>query len=177
MTFTLHFINLIFVTFGITDFKRKLFVQKIMGSLINAERQQSDQHFIKFTPIINFVNPNYLKRWMTLRKTALDLGEKYTQRVFMFTSSFIIIYGTLAVIFTLTFFKILKYEIPLPVIILGYYDIIVILGFILQMIRVGAEVNNQFRIHKEILMKTKRNFINVRINYEALAKKKTFNSD
>jgi hypothetical protein len=176
LTLTIHYFNLIFVIFGLTDFKRKRFIQKIMGAFINAERNMNDSPFIKFTPVINLINPNYLKRWIILRKTALDLGEKYTRRVFMYTSCFIIIYGFLAAVFILTFFKLLQFDIVMSVAILGAYDILTILGFIIQMIRVGAEVNIEFIKHKEILMGIKRHLINIHINYEALSNKKVFNS-
>jgi hypothetical protein len=176
LTLTIHYFNLLFVIFGLTDFKRKRFIQKIMGAFINAERNMNDPPFIKFTPVINLINPNYLKRWIILRKTALDLGEKYTRRVFMYTSIFIIAYGILATVFVLTFFKLLKFDIVMSVAILGAYDILTILGFIIQMIRVGAEVNIEFRKHKEILMGIKRHLINIHINYEALSNKSVFNS-
>jgi hypothetical protein len=175
ITFDIHFVNLGFVIFGLTDFRRKLFMQKNIGLLINAERHMNDPAYMKLIPVINFVNPVYLRRWIMLRRTILDLGLKYTLRVFIYMSVFIVVYGLQSIICVLSIFNLINFELPLGGMILVIYDITVIMVFFIRMIKIGAEVNAQFKDHKEILMNIKHNLINIRINYEHLLKIKVYN--
>lgn len=112
-----------------------------------------------------------------MRKASLDLGRKYTYRIFMYTSIFLALYGFLAVFFTLTFFDLLSYKIPFSVMVLGYFDIVVILGIILQMLKTGAEVNSYFAKHKGILLTLKRHFLEIKTRYQALCLKTRYDSE
>lgn len=114
---------------------------------------------------------------MFLRKASLDLGRKYTYRIFMYSSIFLALYGFLAVFLTLTFFDLLNYEIPFSVKVLGYFDIVVILGVILQMLKTGAEVNSYFAKHKGILLTLKRHFLEIKTRYQSLCQKSRFGSE
>lgn len=174
---TMHMVNLVFVTFGLIDFKRKLFFQKIMGALINAERKMNDPSYIRLTPIINVLDPDNLRRWMTMRRACIDLGLKFTLRVFLYSSIFIVVYGLFAAFLAMAFFELVPYKVPIAVTILGMFDILVILGTILQMIKIGAEVNLQFIRHKEVLITIKRQLIEIKSRYEALEPKTQFISN
>ena len=115
-----------FIAFGIVDFRRKLYFQKIMNQLIDTDRSLTQSDFMRNVPLINILEPNNLRAWMDLRRVTLDLGKKYTKRVFMYSSMFILLYGSLALFFSFTFFGIVDFKISLYVILLGYYDVIAI---------------------------------------------------
>ena len=56
----------------------------------------------------------------------LDLGKKYTERVFLFSSCFILFYGILGVFLGLNFFKILDYDIQPITWAFSLFDIVVV---------------------------------------------------
>lgn len=152
LTISLHHINLDFISFGIVDFKRKLYFQKVLDKIIYTERNLNQSDCMNNVPLIDILQPNNFKSWMDLRRATLDLGKKYTKRVFLYSSMFILFYGSLALFFTLTFFGILEFEISLPVILLGHYDIIAICGIMVYIVKKGADVNSYFPRHKETLL-------------------------
>mmetsp|Transcript_2264 Transcript_2264/g.2124 ORF Transcript_2264/g.2124 Transcript_2264/m.2124 type:complete len:140 (-) Transcript_2264:72-491(-) len=114
---------------------------------------------------------------MSLKKLSLDLGLKYTYRVFLYSSIFIGLYGFIALFFTLIFWDILTYKIPTPVFILGYYDVILICGIMIKMVKIGAEVNSYFPIHKQRMLAIKSSLLNFMSNYRILKDRTHFNSD
>ena len=126
LSISLHKVNMDFIAFGIVDFRRKLYFQKIMNQLIDTDRSLTQSDFMRNVPLINILEPNNLRAWMDLRRVTLDLGKKYTKRVFMYSSMFILLYGSLALFFSFTFFGIVDFKISLSVILLGYYDVIAI---------------------------------------------------
>ncbi|CAI2385360.1 unnamed protein product [Moneuplotes crassus] len=176
LSITMHMFNLLFISYGLVDFRRKFFYQKVLSWFINPDRSLYQSKIDKDIPVIDITDPNNLKRWMTLRKITLDLGLKYTYRAFLYSSIFIGMYGLIALFFTLVFFGFLKYEIPLPVFVLGYYDVFLICGIMIQMIKVGADVNCCFITHKKLFLKLKTNLIEVQLNYDDLCDIKNFNS-
>jgi len=173
----MHLANLIFVVIGVVDFKRKLFYQRIMGYLLTPERAINGPIYSYMVPTIDIFDAQNLRKWMIMRKASLDLGKKFTYRIFMYSSIFIAIYGLMAGVFTLTLFGFLKYEIPLQAIILAYFDIVVILGILLQMMKTGAAVNQHFSIHKGILLRLKGQFLQLITNYEHFKNMKAINCE
>ena len=174
---SLHLINVLFVLTGILDFGRKLFYQKILGALLDPQRHFNDPPYIKLIPSINITWYRNIRRWMFLRKVSLDLGKKFTLRVFLYSSVFLGMYGLMAVFFTLSFFNLLSYNVPIAVSVLGYFDVIFILGIIMKMLSIGAETNSYFVKHKGILLKLKRHFIEIDSGYDVLSEKTQFKSE
>jgi hypothetical protein len=174
---TMHMVNLIFVVIGVVDFRRKLFFQKWMSCLLSPERRMNSPAYAKLIPTIDIFDSDNLRRWMTLRKVSLDLGKKFTYRVFMYSSIFLVLYGTIAVFFTLTFFDLLPYNIPFQVMVLGYFDIFVILGVLMYMLNTGAHVNSYFAKHKTILLGIKRRMMDVGLRFDVLKNKRSYNCD
>jgi uncharacterized membrane protein len=119
LTINLHMLNYSFIMIGVTDFKRKLFFQKAMTALINPERSLTSTFCKKIIPCINLVDVHSIRRWIYLRKLSLDFGKRFTYRIFVFCSIYLTLYGILSVIFTLVFFDILPYEIPIDIMILN----------------------------------------------------------
>jgi len=113
---------------------------------------------------------------MYLKKASLDLGKKFTQRVFLYSSVFLICYGLMAAFFTLTFFGLIKNDTPIEVMILGYFDVVVVLGIIIKMLSVGAKVNSYFTINKGLFIKLKTNFIDLNTRYDEIIDREKFES-
>lgn len=174
---SLHYVNLRFVAAGLTDFRRKLFFQKVMSMLIDPEKRTSDKDVKNIVPCLNLLDSRTLRRWMYLKRSSLDFGKKFTHRIFLYCSIFLIGYGLLAIIFTLAFFNILNYDFPLETVVLGYFDVFVILGILMLMLNTGAEVNTYFLKHKTLLLALKRHYLLIKDNYEILKTKKKFESD
>lgn len=66
--FSLHKVNLDFITFGVIDFKRKLYYQKILNDLLDIERSGKNTDFSHFIPNIDILNPSNLQTWVDLRR-------------------------------------------------------------------------------------------------------------
>lgn len=164
VTLFLYGVNFLFVFAGIIDFKRKLFFMKVCQSMISPEKDE-DFMFATFFPTINVCCTKNLASWMTLRRSLLDLGKKYTYRIFLYCSVFLAFYLTFFIFLMLTLFGLLKYQIPLVVYITGTYDVVMILGVILIMIRTGAKVNSYYDIHIGTLMKLKRTLWDAKNNF------------
>ncbi|CAI2386762.1 unnamed protein product [Moneuplotes crassus] len=156
--------NLSFMFAGIIDFKRKLFFMKILNSLISFEK---DKKFVfsSYFPTLNVCSINNLSSWLVLRESCLDLGRKYTQRIFIYCSVFMFFYLTLFVFMVLCLLKFLEYELSLGFYIVGAFDIIVVLGIMLNILRMGAKVNKYFNIHKRSLLSLKKQVWKARNNY------------
>jgi hypothetical protein len=80
-------------------------------------------------------------------------------------------YLTFFVFLMLTFFDILHYELPLVVYVTGSFDVIIILGIILKMIRLGTQINDHFNVHKGVLLKIKRTLWEALNDYDGLMKR------
>ena len=177
LNLSLHLFNVLFILTGILDFGRKLFYQKILGALLDPQRHFNDPPYLKLIPSINIICNRNIRRWMFLRKISLDIGRKFTLRIFLYSSIFLGMYGLMAVFFTLSFFNLLHYNVPIAVSVLGYFDVIFILGIIMKMLSIGAETNSYFAKHKGILLKLKRHFIEIDSGYEVLSEKTQFKSE
>ena len=157
--------NLAFVYAGAGDFKRKLFYMKILQSLITPEKDE-DFMFSNFFPTLNACCTENLKSWIQLRALTLDIGKKYTYRIFIYSAGFIVAYVLFFVFIMLSMFSFVDYKLPLTVSILGTFDVIVILGMILQMFRLGAQINNHFNIHKGVFLRIKKTLWEAKNNFE-----------
>ena len=73
--------NIRFNYAGVTDFRRKLFLMKILQSMISVEKDK-DFTFSTYFPTLNICWMKNLNNWMQLRATCLDIGLKYTYRIF-----------------------------------------------------------------------------------------------
>jgi hypothetical protein len=160
-------VNLTFIYAGIIDFRRKLFFMKILHSMITPDK---DKYFAfsTFFPTLNICHTQNLNSWMILRTASLDLGKKYTQRIFMYCSVFMAFYLSFFVFLLLSFLGILNYKLPLIVYMTGMYDVMIILGIILVMIKLGAQVNEFSDIHKGIFINLKKQFWDAKNHYHSL---------
>ena len=162
--------NLRFTYVGVTDFRRKLFFMKILKSMITVDKDK-DFLFSTYFPTLNICWMKNLNSWMMLRSTCLDLGLKYTYRIFVYCSVFLGIYLVLFIFIALSFFGILSYNLPLTIYITGTYDIILIFAILFKMLKLGAEINEYFDIFKGILIRHKNYFWDIKtMSYDKKSK-------
>jgi len=153
--------NIKFISWGILDFRRKLFFMKILQSMISLDK---DKHFVfsHYFPTINIVCYKNLSSWAQLRCSSLDLGLKYTYRIFVYCSVFMAFYLAYFVFVSLSFFGFLDYDLPLTLYITGGYDITIVLVIILVMLKLGSDINEYFDTFKGILIKYKGIFLDIK---------------
>ncbi|CAI2386921.1 unnamed protein product [Moneuplotes crassus] len=147
--------NLIFVIAGLVDFKRKLFLMKVLKSLISIDK---DKNFIlsSYFPTINLCCHKNLKSWMILREACLDVGKKYTYRIFLYCSVFLAFNLAFLGFLLMRVFGVFSYSLPIAVSVTGTYDVLFILCVLFKMLRTGAQVNACFDSHKGELIKIKK---------------------
>lgn len=109
---------------------------------------------------------------MMLRKASLDLGRKYTQRIMVYCSVFMFFYLSLFAIIVLSLLQLLRYDFSVGFYIAGTFDVTVVLGIMLQILRIGAKVNNYFDEHKASLLKLKQNIWRAKNNYTLVMSQK-----
>jgi hypothetical protein len=71
----------------------------------------------------------------------------------------------------------LPFDVPVQTMILNCFDVIVVLGILMQMLHIGAEVNTYFLKQKLLLLRIKRYFLEIKTRYDVVMSKKSFNSD
>lgn len=91
-----------------------------------------------------------------MRESCLDLGKKYTYRVFIYSGVFLAFYLVFLGFLLMRLFRVLKQDLPIAVYVTGSYDVLFVLGCLFQMLRTGAQVNGYFDKHKGELIKIKK---------------------
>ncbi|CAI2387117.1 unnamed protein product [Moneuplotes crassus] len=157
--------NLLFIIAGIIDFKRKLFFMKILQSMISIQKSKDFQYSTYF-PTLNILNKENLKSWLKLRSASLDLGKKFTYRIFLYCSIYLSVYLTYLIFLLMIVFRIIKADLAIAAYLAGTFDIIVILTILFQMLRMGAQVNDYYDIHKGELITIKKLLFDARDNPE-----------
>ena len=165
IVFIIHTANLAFVYAGSGDFKRKLFQMKILQSLITPEKDE-DFIFSNFFPTLNAWCTVNLRSWVQLRALCLDLGKKYTYRIFIYSAGFVVAYVLFFVFIVLSMFSFVNYELPLTVYVTGMFDTVIVFGLILQMFRLGAQINNHYNTHKGVFLRIKKTLWEAKNNYD-----------
>ncbi len=106
----------------------------------------------------------------------MDFGKKYMLRIFFYSSVFLGMYFTFAVIMLLSFFKVINVNISPVWAFICIFDIIIVLGVLLSMFRNGAEINEQFIENRLQLIKIKQMLIYVRGNLPLIMSPAKFSS-
>lgn len=164
-------VNLTFMYAGIIDFRRKHFFMKILNNMIAPDK---DKEFIfsSYFPTLNILSIKNLNSWLLLRESALDLGKKYTQRIFVYCSVFMFFYLSLFLVIVLSLLGIFRYDFSYGFYITGIYDVLIVLGIMLQIIRTGAKVNKYFDKHKKNILWLKKQVWKAKNNYSLVISQK-----
>ena len=83
-----------------------------------------------------------------------------------------ICYLSLFVVLSLSLLGFLKYKFPTGMYLVGVYDILIILGIMMKMLKIGAKVNEYTDIHKGLLLNIKKNAWKAKNNYSLLMSQK-----
>ena len=76
------------------------------------------------------------------------------------------------IVLVLALMGILQINFPLGMYLTGIFDILVILGFLLKMLQIGAKVNEQIDIHKGVLLDLKKQVWKAKHNYSLIISQK-----
>lgn len=106
--------------------------------------------------------------WFQMRLCLMDLGRKYVNRIFIYSSTFLGCYLFYAVILILQYFDLVNLYISPISQVIALYDIIFTLSNIFGMLYYGAMVNEQFVEDQMLLMKQKSCLIYLKSNFETL---------
>ena len=96
-----------------------------------------------------------LQTWSLLREASLDIGKKYTCRIFIYCSVFLAFYLAYFAFVSMALLGFLHHELPLTMYITGTYDIFLVLGIFLFMLKYGSEINEYSEVFKGIFIKQK----------------------
>ena len=123
--FSIKVRNMAFILFGMVSIKRKYMQMRVLSAMLQPVA--SGPYFLGHElPSINMLDAQSIRAWLSLRASLLDLGCRFTNRVFLYTSAFIVLYGALGGILALNFFGVLNYKISAIVWTLGLFDIVVV---------------------------------------------------
>lgn len=143
LLFTITPINYIFIFSGFVDFYRKLAMIKACSVLINPFKINVSPIYRIF-PTINPCCKETIHSWITLRLCIMDYGKKFTNRIFVYCSTFFGAYLFFVIMLILNFFEIFSLGLSVLAQALILYDVILVLTIVLIMLYCGAVVNQQF---------------------------------
>jgi len=104
----------------------------------------------------------------------MDLGRKYMNRIFVYTSTFLGMYLFYTSITLLSFFGFISFRFTPIISGLALFDVAISLNVILVMLNLGAEVNHQYLSHISLLLKIKKQFLFIKQNLEMIREDKKF---
>jgi len=146
--------NIFTISIALLDLKSKIFCFKQIGHLISPKKVCYLKE-IKIYPTLNIFDPLSLKTWSNLRRIIGEYGRKYTLRNNFNATIVMIFYFFILATFALQMLGIFKaYSSPLMMIVFGYESVLLFSIFISIMLK-GAYINNQYRVHKNLLKKNK----------------------
>jgi len=146
--------NIFILSVPILDIYSKKHCFKQIGYLISP-RKIAEFKEKKLYPTINIFDPVTLKTWSNFRRLMNSYGRKYVLRSNLNVTVTIIVYTIVVLILLLQAFGIVTYyNDPLLLIVLSYEAIVFFSIFILIMLG-GAFINDQYRVHKNLLKKNK----------------------
>ena len=90
---------------------------------------------------------------MDLRTCLLDLGQRYTARINLFSSYFMAIYSIFAAGLLLVFFGFVDVELSNRFWAVALFELGLVSGILLKMLSMATEVNEQHMVHKTTLLK------------------------
>jgi hypothetical protein len=85
-------INLIFVFAGFIDFQRRKCMMTACGALLEPNKTLNYDPIMRTLPTINLLCSESLHTWFLLRISLMDLGRKYMNRIFIYSSTFLGLY-------------------------------------------------------------------------------------
>lgn len=159
------FFNYLFVFGGHIDFKRRVLMLKACGTILDPIKEDYDTIY-RQTPTINLVSRHNLYIWFQMRACLMDLGRKYLDRIFLYSSTFLGCYLFFFVLILLKFFGFINIYLSPFTITISMFDIFFVLGVNLSMLYSGAQVNQQYLVDAFKLIQIKENLIYLKIHLD-----------
>ncbi|TNV83568.1 hypothetical protein FGO68_gene6210 [Halteria grandinella] len=159
--------NYIFILAGLIDFQRRSTIMKACSAMLNPMKSQLEPKFRIF-PTVLMTCTQSMHSWFQMRLCLMDLGRKYVNRIFIYSSTFLGCYLFYAIILILQYFDLINLEISPIFQAIALYDIIFTLTNIFAMLFYGAVVNEQFTEDQMLLMKQKSVLIYIKSNIETI---------
>lgn len=158
-------LNYIFVFGGHLDFKRRVMMLKACGVMLDPIKENYEPIYRQI-PTINLVSRHNLYIWFQMRACLMDLGRKYVDRIFLYSSTFLGCYLFFLVLILLKFFGFVDINLSPFSITIAMFDIFFVLGVNLAMLHSGAEVNQQYLVDAFKLIQIKENIIYLKIHLD-----------
>jgi hypothetical protein len=119
-------------------------MMKACGALLDSSKTLNYEPIWRTLPTINLLCSESLHTWFLLRLSLMDLGRKYMNRIFIYSSTFLGLYLFYAIFLLLQFFEFISIQLPLVANVYALYDIFIVLTFVISMLWFGAHVNKQY---------------------------------
>jgi len=176
-SYTLNFVNIAFINLAYIDSSRRLFFVEVLSSMISIHK---DYKFSlqKICPLVDVFDPKALSAWFQLRLLLLDVGKRYADKIEVYFSAIVLAYIILAVWFFLVLFGFIKLDsldVHLQAILVGNLLFLIFIWIALVLFN-GANINEHFKIHKDLLLRNKTHYLNAGLHIgEAHSTKKYVN--
>ena len=152
--------NISFILVGAADLERKVFLMKCLTKMITPNLANKFE-FSKspLIPTLNICSEANYFNWLKLRKIFLDVGKKFTSRIFLYMGFYVAALLCIFTYFVLNYLQIIKIKVPLNLSV--YIAIWSALIFYMLMVFLykGAEINKFFDYHTVILKEIKMNIM------------------
>eukprot|EP00347_Sterkiella_histriomuscorum_P022057 403331836 len=125
----LFWVNSYFLFIGIYDMKRRYYQMESIDAMLEPNRFKIKKNF-KFYPLINYFDPQSLMSWLDLRMMVLDIGQRFSVRIQLYMSLYLITYGLIGVLQLLWFFEVYEVEVSFSLVYTLSFEVL-LFGFIL----------------------------------------------
>eukprot|EP00357_Protocruzia_adherens_P017285 CAMPEP_0115021904 /NCGR_PEP_ID=MMETSP0216-20121206/31190_1 /TAXON_ID=223996 /ORGANISM="Protocruzia adherens, Strain Boccale" /LENGTH=742 /DNA_ID=CAMNT_0002394401 /DNA_START=63 /DNA_END=2291 /DNA_ORIENTATION=+ len=161
--------NLFFINLAYSDSERRLFLMRCLSGMISVHRDYTFK-YLHLTPLVDIYNPACLEAWYMMRTILTDVGKRFSDKIYTYFSVLLVGYALLSIWFVLVvlgFVKLRSLDVGLQAVMVG--NIIVMVFIYIAMILVnGAEINEHFKTHRDLLMKNKTHYTTVALCKEEL---------
>ncbi|CDW86982.1 UNKNOWN [Stylonychia lemnae] len=138
--FLIYYVNLVFLEIGVIDMKRKKFTMKLMEAILEPNRFKLKK-YEKVFPLLNYFDPQTLLSWMDMRIMILDVGRRFTIRIELYASVYLIVYSAFGAFYLCWFFEVLDFKFSTPLVVMGAFELLNFFYFIYCMFYTGAIIN------------------------------------
>lgn len=142
---------LTYIIVGVVDVKRKMFLMEQCSAFITS--RESNNSFLEYYKIPRFdmSDVKTIDSWYTMRTAFIDLGRRYTYRIFIYTSLILPL-----CVFTIVIL-ILQLFIKVEIINVSALTAVIFLSFscslyIVYMLVIGSKVNDMFQRHRDLIV-------------------------
>jgi len=149
---------------------------KLLTSLIDVNDDDTSFKEKNLMPTIVFMKRRNLEAWLKFKDAIINVGEKYTKRIILFTSLMFFLCIIYMIFLLLAYFKIFSYEIPYVLWTLAIMDIATVISIIMRVVWLGATINKTWDIEIGILLDIKWEMYKVVKDFDLLKDKKVFSS-